>query len=124
MIGATQVSSENSNRIVEVRNLSKRFGPTSALANVSLDVCKNEAVLVAGPNGSGKSTLLKILCGIMRHSNKGRVCVLGLDPWKYRHVLFGKVAASFEDYSFPELVSGKDYLEFIARIRSQWDVGY
>src|SRR2546425_8926669 len=53
--------------VIEVRGLSKRFGQTIALTNVSLEIYQGDAVVIGGPNGSGKSTLLKILCGIIRH---------------------------------------------------------
>ncbi len=103
--------------VIEVKSLSKRFGQTVALTNINLEIYQGDAMVIGGPNGSGKSTLLKILCGIIRHPRAARVSVLGLDPWPNRHLIFRRIAASFEDYSFPDVVTGKQYLEFVAGIR-------
>lgn len=50
---------------LSARGLVKRFGPTTALAGVDLDVAPGESVAVMGPSGSGKSTLLHCLAGIL-----------------------------------------------------------
>jgi ABC-2 type transport system ATP-binding protein len=48
--------------------LSKRYGATTALGGVDLDVQPGELVGLLGPNGAGKSTLVKIACGLVRQS--------------------------------------------------------
>jgi putative ABC transport system ATP-binding protein len=50
---------------LSARGLVKRFGATTALAGVDLDVAAGESVAVMGPSGSGKSTLLHCLAGIL-----------------------------------------------------------
>jgi len=51
-----------------VRGLEKRYGTTTALAGVDLEVAEGELVGLLGPNGAGKSTLVKIACGLVRAS--------------------------------------------------------
>jgi ABC-2 type transport system ATP-binding protein len=51
---------------LSVRGLSKRYGRTTALGAVDLEVEAGELVGLLGPNGAGKSTLVKIACGLVR----------------------------------------------------------
>ncbi|MFU8875401.1 ABC transporter ATP-binding protein [Micromonospora sp. SL4-19] len=59
----------NSGPLLEARNISKAYGPTQALRDVSLSVDRGEIVAVTGPSGCGKSTLLHCLSGILRPDN-------------------------------------------------------
>ena len=59
--------------ILEVKNLSVRYGEEQALEDVSFSVNKGEAIAVIGPNGSGKTTLLRALIGALPF--KGEVMI-------------------------------------------------
>lgn len=50
--------------LISIRNLSKRFGATQALSEVSLDINSGEVLALLGANGAGKSTIIKILAKI------------------------------------------------------------
>lgn len=52
--------------LLEAQGITKRFGPVSALINVSLQVRGGEVLGLIGDNGAGKSTLIKVMCGALR----------------------------------------------------------
>jgi ABC-type sugar transport system ATPase subunit len=52
--------------VLEVEGLRKKFGATTALRDVSLQLGENEVLALLGDNGAGKSTLIKILSGVVR----------------------------------------------------------
>ena len=62
--------------ILEVRDVSVRFGGLTALDAVSLTVAPRQVVGVIGPNGAGKTTLLNVLCGFIR-PDAGQVLIDG-----------------------------------------------
>ena len=64
--------------MIEVRKLTKSFGPRTALAGVDLSIGPAEFVTLVGPNGAGKTTLLRILATLSRPS-AGTVHICGLD---------------------------------------------
>jgi ABC-2 type transport system ATP-binding protein len=65
--------------VVTVRSLSKRYGRTVAVADVSLDVNDGEIFGLIGPNGAGKTTTMECVQG-SRRADGGTISVLGLDP--------------------------------------------
>jgi branched-chain amino acid transport system ATP-binding protein len=72
--------------LLEVRNLSKRFGGLWALKNVDLDVIDGEVLGIIGPNGAGKTTLFNCISGYYK-PDSGKVIfqsrdITGLPPFK------------------------------------------
>jgi Cu-processing system permease protein len=64
--------------MIEIRNVTKRYGRRVALSGVSLTLHPGEVTLLLGANGAGKSTLLRCILGITDFA--GQVRVEGLDP--------------------------------------------
>src|SRR5438874_1418882 len=52
--------------VLEMRSISKRFGPVQALSDVTFRVRKGSVHALCGENGAGKSTLMKILAGVQQ----------------------------------------------------------
>jgi ABC-2 type transport system ATP-binding protein len=75
--------------VIEARSLSKSFGATHALDQVSFSVAAGRIVGLIGPNGAGKTTALKAILGLTPFD--GELKVLGLDPRTQRDQLMRDV---------------------------------
>lgn len=65
--------------LVELKDISKRYGNNLALDKVSLTLEPGKIIGLLGPNGSGKTTLIKILNGLLQ-PNQGQVLIQGMAP--------------------------------------------
>ena len=75
-----------SEKLLEMKNVTKKFPGVLALNNVNLELGKGEILGICGENGAGKSTLMKILSGSYPHgSYEGEVLVTG-KPVKFHNV--------------------------------------
>ena len=68
-------------KMVEVKNLKKRYGDKQAVDGVSFSVEKGEIFGILGPNGAGKTTTLSMATGLMR-PDAGSIQIHGVDVWK------------------------------------------
>jgi len=59
--------------ILEVKNLSVRYGEQSILENISFDLEKGDTLAIIGPNGSGKTTLLRAILGATRYAGEIKI---------------------------------------------------
>lgn len=60
--------------ILQITNLTKRFGRTTAVKSVDIKVGKGEIYALIGPNGSGKTTLINMIVGLL-HPDSGDVLI-------------------------------------------------
>src|SRR5438552_18773642 len=70
-----------SDRVVQVENLSKKYGDNVAVNGISFNLTKGEVFAFLGPNGAGKTTIVEIL-ECLRNPTGGRALVLGYDVSK------------------------------------------
>ena len=96
---------------VEVDNVTKRYGRTVALDDVSFDVKQNELFALLGPNGAGKTTLMHILCTI-RSPDAGTARISGIDV--QRHPLRARrhLGVVFQEASLDDRLTVNENLEF------------
>ena len=64
--------------VVETRGLTRRFGPITAVRDLTLQIAGGEVFGLLGPNGSGKTTTIRMLCGLIAPS-AGTATVAGID---------------------------------------------
>jgi ABC-2 type transport system ATP-binding protein len=90
------------------RGLTKRYGATTALQGVDLEVQAGELVGLLGPNGAGKSTLVKIACGLVRPTG-GTATVAGEPAGSpAAHRALGYLAELFR---FPDWLTAEELLD-------------
>ena len=88
--------------IVELRNVSKRYGDHAALADFSLGIRRGEFLVLLGPSGSGKTTILRLVAGF-EQPQEGQILIEGRDA---RHLAPYRrnVNTVFQHYAlFPHL---------------------
>jgi drug efflux transport system ATP-binding protein len=70
-----------SEAIIQIRNLTRRFGTLTAVDHLNLEVAQGEIFGLVGPDGAGKTTTVRLLCGLM-DSTEGQAVVAGHDVSK------------------------------------------
>ena len=93
---------------VEVRELTKRYGSTTAVDGLSFTIRRGAITGFLGPNGAGKSTTLRALLGLV-HPTAGDARVEGA-PYAKLHDPLGTVGAVLESESFHPGRSGRNHL--------------
>ncbi|TFY99708.1 amino acid ABC transporter ATP-binding protein [Ramlibacter rhizophilus] len=92
--------------MIEIKNVSKWYGPVQVLSDCSVNISKGDVVVVCGPSGSGKSTLIKTVNGL-EPIQKGTITVDGIsvsDPKTNLPKLRSRVGMVFQHFElFPHL---------------------
>jgi ABC-2 type transport system ATP-binding protein len=92
-----------SESVISVHGLTKRYGSTVAIADVSLDVQRGEIFGIIGRNGAGKTTTVECLQGL-RRADGGRLRVLGLDPATDAMRLRGRMGCQLQESALPHRI--------------------
>jgi ABC-2 type transport system ATP-binding protein len=101
---------------IDVSHLTKTYGPTVALSDVTLSVNSGEVRGLLGPNGSGKSSLMKTVMGLTKPSS-GSIQVLGYDVRANAMEVKKIVGYVPESPRLYEFLTATEYLDFIADVR-------
>ena len=100
---------------VEIRSLSKAFGPVKALDDISFDVGDGELFGLVGPDGAGKTTLFRTLTTLLV-PDKGTATVLGLDVVKDLWAIRSRVGYMPGGFALYPDLSVAENLEFFAAV--------
>jgi ABC-2 type transport system ATP-binding protein len=102
-------------RVIEVRELLKRYGPTEAVREVSFTVRRGELFGLLGTNGAGKTTTVEILQGL-RRATSGTVRVLGLDPAVDGDEVRRRIGAQLQAAALPDRIRVGEALALFASL--------
>jgi ABC-2 type transport system ATP-binding protein len=107
--------------IVEVNNLTKRFGDFTAVNGVSFEIRPGEILGLLGPNGAGKTTTIQMLLGLITPT-AGSIRMFGLDLATHREQILGQVNFSSTYISMPYSLTVEENLRFVAKLYGLSDV--
>lgn len=99
--------------ILEIKGLSKNFGPIKAVSNLDLTIKKGSIFGLLGPNGSGKSTTLGMILGVVKKTS-GEFYWYGQEPTAATR---RKIGAILESPTFFPYLSGVQNLRIICQIK-------
>ena len=104
-----------SEKIIEVKNLVKRFGNFTANDNLTFDVFKGEIFGFLGANGAGKTTAMKILCGLSKPTS-GEVNIAGFNVYKHTEDIKKNIGYMSQRFSLYEDMTPLENIRFYAGI--------
>ena len=106
--------------MLNIENVSKRYGKTLANDGVSFAVAGGELAVLLGPNGAGKSTLIKCVAGLLRFEGNIQICGHGNKSLEAKRAL-GYIPEMPAVY---DLLTVSEHLEFMRRAWRMEDDGY
>jgi cell division transport system ATP-binding protein len=108
------IDGQNKSLLIRMFHVHKNYGAKKALANITLDISKNELLFISGPSGAGKTTLLKLLY-LGEKVSEGQVLIEGINlsriPHKRIPLLRRKFGVIFQDY---KLIATKTVFDNVA----------
>src|SRR5688572_14075686 len=102
--------------MIEVQNLTKHYGPVTAIRDVSFRVAPGDIVGFLGPNGAGKSTTMRILACFMPASG-GTARVAGYDVFRQSMEVRRRIGYLPENVPLYTDMRVAPYLDFVAEIK-------
>ena len=102
-------------KVIDVRNLVKRFGDKTVVDHVTMAVDQGEISGFLGPNGSGKTTTIRVMCGLLT-PDEGEGTVLGYDLRADQLKIKRQVGYMTQKFSFYTDLTIEENLFFVARL--------
>lgn len=103
-------------KLLEVNNLTKKYGQFTALKDVNISVESGEVYGFIGPNGAGKTTTIRVLLGILKATNGGAT-ILGKDVWKDAVEIHRNIAYVPGDVNLWSNLTGGEVIDLFVRLR-------
>ncbi len=101
--------------IIEIQNLTRKFGSFTAVDNITFDIRRGEILGFLGPNGAGKTTTIKMINGLLKITS-GKVFIKGLEAEKNRRKIKEITGYMSQKFSLYPLLNSLENIEFFAGI--------
>ncbi len=109
--------------IIEVEGLSKSYGSSRGILNVSFQVEEGEVFGFLGPNGAGKTTTIRLLMALLR-ADAGTARIAGMDVWEQSVAIKRLVGYLPGDLALDPDLTGGQILEYFGNLRGGVDQAY
>ncbi len=109
--------------VVEVRNLSRRFGTTQALDDISVTIEPGLVYGLVGANGQGKTTLIRHLMGLLK-AETGSVRVFGMDPVRHPVEVLQRIGYLSEERELPGWMQIGELMRYTSAYHPNWRHSY
>jgi len=109
--------------VIKVEQLTKDYGHSRGVFDVSFEVKKGEVFGFLGPNGAGKTTTIRHIMGFSR-PGKGKTTVKGLDSWDRHDEIQRDVGYLPGEIALPEHLTGLQFIKMMAELRGVTDMSY
>jgi ABC-2 type transport system ATP-binding protein len=111
------------NNIIETHSLTRRFGKTEAVDNLTLTVPEGSIYAFLGPNGAGKTTTIKMLLNILQ-ANSGSANVMGVDSRRLGPRELSGIGYVSENQKLPEWMTVGQLIEYCRPMYPKWDATF
>jgi ABC-2 type transport system ATP-binding protein len=112
-----------SDSVIDVSELTRRFGATTALDAVSLSVSRGAVYGLVGANGAGKTTLIRHVLGLLR-AESGSVRVFGRDPVADPVAVLSRIGYLSEENDLPGWMRVDELIRYSRAFYPAWDDAY
>ena len=99
-------------KLIQIKNLSKKYGDTNALNQLGLAIPRNEIFGLLGPNGAGKSTLIKIILGLVKLT-QGSILFNEKNLFHHRTEFVNQIGCLMETPAFHTHLTGRENLNYL-----------
>jgi ABC-2 type transport system ATP-binding protein len=112
-----------SDPVVEISQVTRRFGAKTALDDVSLSLSRGQVYGLVGANGAGKTTLIRHILGLLR-AESGSVRVFGLDPVADPVGVLSRIGYLSEENDLPGWMRVDELIRYSRAFYPAWDDQY
>jgi ABC-2 type transport system ATP-binding protein len=112
-----------SDRVIDIRGVTRQFGSKRALDNVSLTVPRGVVFGLVGANGAGKTTLIRHVLGLLK-AQAGSVRVFGLDPVLEPVHVLARIGYLSEEGDLPGWMRVDELMRYMRAFYPTWDEAY
>jgi ABC-2 type transport system ATP-binding protein len=109
--------------IIQTHQLTKSYGKSRGIIEVTFDIQEGEVFGFLGPNGAGKTTTMRTLMGLLR-ANSGSATIGGLDCWKESTEVKKLVGYLPGEFTFDPGLRGAQIIEYLGHLRGGVDQAY